>query len=69
MPTFKAPQYTKVVNPKTGAQEPCYTFNIDFNDADCISFVAENQSELSLQSLQKCVLDNLDWWNAFIGQF
>ena len=69
MPAFKAPQYTKVVNPKTGTQEPCYTFNIDFNDTDCISFVAETQSELSLQSLQKCVLDNLDWWNAFIRQF
>jgi hypothetical protein len=69
MPTFKAPQYTKVVNPKTGAQDPCYTFNIDFNDSDYISFVAESQSDLSLQSLQKCVLDNLDWWNTFVGQF
>ena len=69
MPAFKAPQYTKVVNPKTGAQEPCYTFNIDFNECDYISFVANNQSDLSLQSLQKCVLDNLEWWNAFIGQF
>jgi hypothetical protein len=69
MPTFKAPQYTKTVNPKTGAQDPCYTFNIDFNNDDYISFVAESQSELSLQSLQKCVLDNLDWWNTFVGQF
>jgi hypothetical protein len=69
MPTFKAPQYTKTVNPKTGAQDPCYTFNIDFNDGDYISFVAESQTDLSLQSLQKCVLDNLDWWNTFVGQF
>jgi len=69
MPTFKAPQYTKTVNPKTGAQDPCYTFNIDFNNDDYISFVAESQSDLSLQSLQKCVLDNLDWWNTFVGQF
>ena len=69
MPAFKAPQYTKVVNPKTGAQEPCYTFNIDFNDCDYISFVANNQTDLSLQSLQKCILDNLEWWNSFIGQF
>lgn len=61
MPTFKAPQYTKTVNPKTGAQDPCYTFNIDFNNEDYISFVAESQLDLSLQSLQKCVLDNLDW--------
>jgi hypothetical protein len=69
MPTFKAPQYTKVVNPVTGAQEPCYTFNIEFNDSDYISFVADNQSDISLLSLQKCILDNLEWWNTFIGQF
>lgn len=69
MPVFKAPQYTKVVNPKTGAQEPCYTFNIEFNDCDYISFVAENKSDISLQSLQKCVLDNIQWWNSFITQF
>lgn len=69
MPVFKAPQYTKIINPKTGVQDSCYTFNIDFNDSDYISFVAENQSDISLQSLQKCVLDNLDWWNRFVGQF
>jgi hypothetical protein len=69
MPAFKAPQYTKVVNPKTGAQEPCYTFNIEFNDCDYISFVADSQSDISLQSLQKCVLDNLEWWNSFVTQF
>jgi hypothetical protein len=69
MPTFKAPQYTKVVNPKTGAQEPCYTFNIDFNLCDYLSFVAESQSDLSLQSLQKCVLDNINWWNTFVEDF
>ena len=69
MPTFKAPQYTKILNPKTGTQDPCYTFNIDFSDSDYISFVAASQSDISLQSLQKCVLDNLDWWNTFIGQF
>ena len=69
MPIFKAPQYTKVTNPKTGAQEPCYTFNIDFNICDYLSFVAENQKEISLQSLQKCVLENVPWWNGFIEQF
>lgn len=69
MPTFKTPQYTKILNPKTHVQEPCYTFNIDFNDSDYISFVAESQSDISLQSLQKCVLENIIWWNTFIGQF
>lgn len=69
MPNFKAPQYTKVVNPKTGNQEPCYTFNIEFNIGDYLSFVAEKESDISLSSLQKCVLENVEWWNAFIKQF
>ncbi len=69
MPAFRAPQYTKVTNPKTGAQEPCYTFNIDFDTNDYLSFVAENQKDISLHSLQKSVLDNIPWWNAFIQQF
>lgn len=69
MPIFKAPQYTKVTNPRTGAQEPCYTFNVEFNICDYLSFVAEQESDISLQSLQKCVLENLTWWKAFIEQF
>ncbi len=69
MPVFKAPQYTKVTNPKTGAQEPCYTFNIEFNICDYLSFVADSSKDVSLQSLQKCVLENIPWWNGFIEQF
>ena len=69
MPVFKAPQYTKVTNPKTGNQDPCYTFNVEFNTCDYLSFVAENESDISLQSLQKCVLENIPWWNGFIQQF
>ena len=69
MPIFKAPQYTKVTNPKTGNQEPCYTFNIDFNITDYLSFVAVNLKDISLHSLQKCVLENISWWNEFLEQF
>jgi len=70
-PQFNAPQYTKVLNPKTGVQDPCYTFqiNYDSNNSDYLSFVAENQAAISLQSLQKCVLDNIPWWNTFIESF
>jgi hypothetical protein len=69
MPAFKAPQYTKVVNPKTGLQEPCYTFNINFNDSNSdISFVAENQSDI-ITIITKMCFDNLEWWNNFIQQF
>lgn len=67
---FNAPQYTKVLNPKTGLQDPCYTFQINYDsNNDHLSFVAENQAAISLQSLQKCVLDNIPWWNNFIQSF
>ena len=69
MLSFKAPQYTKVTNPKTGNQEPCYTFNIDFNITEYLSFVAVNLKDISLHSLQKCVLENVSWWNEFLKQF
>ena len=67
MTTFKSPQYTKIANPKTGAQDPCYTFNIDTSDT--LSFVADSEDSISLQSLQKCILDNIPWWNKFINTF
>jgi hypothetical protein len=70
MPNFKTPQYAKVTNPKTGVQEPSYTFNIEFTDNDTkLSFVADNESDITLQNLQKCVIENVSWWNTFIGQF
>lgn len=65
--TFKSPQYTKIANPKTGAQEPCYTFNIDA--CESLSFVAESEDDVSLQSLQKCILDNIPWWTKFVNDF
>ena len=67
---FSAPQYTKVLNPKTGVQDPCYTFQINYDlNSDYLSFVAENQASISLHTLQKCVLDNIPWWNNFIQSF
>jgi hypothetical protein len=70
MPYIKAPQYTKAINPKTGNQEPCYTFSIEFEKTeDDISFITESKEDISLQSLQKTVLENIDWWNNFIKHF
>jgi hypothetical protein len=70
MPIFKAPQYSKITNPKTRVQEPSYTFAIEFQSTDeGLSFVAESVEEISLKSLQKCVLDNITWWNTFITGF
>lgn len=70
MPTFKAPQYSKSVNPYTGKQEQMYTFNIEYSESDSgLSYVAQNENEISLNGLQKLVLENLNWWNNFIQQF
>jgi hypothetical protein len=70
MATFKAPQYTKIINPKTGNQEPCYSFPIEYQTTDdAIQFVADSVSDITLQNLQKCILDNVEWWNTFVKQF
>jgi hypothetical protein len=70
MPTFKAPHYTKTANPKTGVQEPSYTFPVEFlTDEPILSFVVESEKDISLQALQKCVVENIDWWIGFIGGF
>ena len=70
MPSFKAPQYSKVINPKTGNQEPCYIFNVDYsNDEHGISYLVDTYTDITLQLLQKCVIDNVSWWNLFIEQF
>lgn len=69
-PQFHAPQYTKVLNPNTGVQDPCYTFQINYDlKNEYLSFVAENQADVSVQSLHNCVLDNIPWWNTFIQLF
>jgi hypothetical protein len=70
MPTIKAPQYSKVINPKTGNQEPRYIFPIEFQkNEDGLSFVAESESDITLQSIQRIVLVNINWWNTFLNVF
>jgi hypothetical protein len=70
MPTIKAPQYSKTINPKTGNQEPRYIFPIEFQtNEEQLSYVAESSTEITLQNLQKTVLDNLDWWTSFLQSF
>ena len=70
MPSIKAPQYSKVINPKTGNQEPRYIFPIEFQkNEDSLSFVAESESDITLQSIQRLVLVNINWWNTFLNVF
>lgn len=61
---FKGPQYSKILNPITGTQDPCFTFNVEY---ESISYIENN--EISLQSIEKCILDNNVWWNTFITKF
>jgi hypothetical protein len=70
MPTFKAPNYSKVVDSKTGKQESCYKFSIFFEtDEESLTFIAEKEEDISLQTLQTCVVEHVSWWNNFISQF
>jgi len=69
MPYFKAPIYSKQKN-SSGQMEPSYTFTVEFDSSEeILSFVAETSSDISLHSLQQCILDNLGWWNTFIRTF
>lgn len=68
MPIFKAPQYTKIINPTTKNQEASYIFPIEFQLSDeHISFIAD--SEITLQDLHKCFIENIEWLNSFINEF
>jgi hypothetical protein len=70
MPTFKAPQYSKAPNPRTGSPDPLYKFPIEFEENDSkLSCVVETQTEITLQLLQKTILENVSWWNQFITLF
>jgi hypothetical protein len=70
MPSFKTPLYSKVVNPSSGAVEPCYTFHIEFQPSEKgLNVVADEQDNISLQTLQSTVVENVDTWNKWINEF
>jgi len=69
MPTFKAPVYVKKPNAK-GQLEPSYSFAVEFSSSEeILSFVAEAASDISLSSLQRCVLEKVEWWNTVLRAF
>jgi hypothetical protein len=70
MPVIKSPQYSKVINPKTGNQEPRYIFQIEYQpNEEGLSFLAESASDVTLQAVQNNVLNNITWWNSFLNLF
>ena len=67
---MKAPIYTKAPHAQTGVVEPCYTFNIEFAEGEsAITFVADDSSCVSLQTLQSHVVEQITWWNEFMTYF
>ena len=68
MPTFQSPKYSKVINPKSGNAEPCYTFVVEHTELDeKISMIAEEP--VTLLTLEKTVHDHAEWWNKWISSF
>jgi hypothetical protein len=68
MPTFQSPTYSKVMNPKSGNTEPCYTFIAEHNEVEeKLLIVAEEP--VTLLTLEKALKDNTEWWNKWVATF
>jgi hypothetical protein len=68
MPTFQSPTYSKVMNPKSGNAESCYTFIVENNEAEeKLSIVAEEP--VTLLTLEKTLEGNTEWWNKWVSSF
>lgn len=69
MPTFKAPAYSKQTNAK-GQMEASYIFQVEYTaDEKGIEFIADSVDSISVASIQACLADNVEWWNAVVEQF
>ncbi len=70
MPSFKSPRYIKVHNQQSGVLEPCYIFDITFQENESKpEFICDDSSEVTLSSLQNLLSENKDWWEQFLSQF
>lgn len=66
MPLFKTPIYSKT-NPKTGENVPCYTFQVDYaSDELPLKYDMEQESEWSIKTIEKLLLDHPSWWNSIL---
>ena len=67
MPTFLAPQYSKVAHPTTGVVEPCYTFTVGSTEStDMLSCTVEEAAELEvILWLQR----SSTWWDEWLATF
>jgi hypothetical protein len=68
MPTFQTPTYSKVINPKSGNAEPCYTFIAGHTETEeMLSIVAEEP--VTVVILEKALQENTEWWNKWVSAF
>jgi len=68
MPTFKSPVYSKKTT--NGQTEASYVFSVEYSDSDDgIGFVADSVEDISVQSVQRCLNENQEWWNHYLQDF
>jgi hypothetical protein len=67
MATFKRPVCSKKTN-ATGQQELSYLFDIE-NLVEGIEFIAETPNDISVESVQTCIQENIEWWHEFLETF
>jgi hypothetical protein len=68
MPTFKSPVYSKKTT--NGQTEASYVFSVEYSDLDDgIGFVADSVEDISVQSVQRCLNENQEWWNHYLQDF
>jgi hypothetical protein len=68
MPTFKSPVYSKKTT--NGQTEASYVFSVEYSDSDDgVGFVADSVDDISVQSVQRCLNENQEWWNHYLQDF
>jgi hypothetical protein len=68
MPTFKSPVYSKKTT--NGQTEASYVFSVEYSDSDeGIGFIADSVEDISVQSVQRCLNENQEWWNNYLQEF
>jgi hypothetical protein len=70
MPSFRPPVYSKQHDAKKNTVEPCYTFSIDFQDAESgLSFTADCANDITNTTIESLITEHMDWWKQFVQQF
>ena len=69
MPSFHPPVYSKQHDAKKNTVEPCYTFSIDFQDAESgLIFTADSASDITNTTIESLITEHMDWWKQLLAQ-